>query len=806
MSTLFGSVGYGGRTKQEERSYINILVLGDEGVGKSSLISTYVSRYFSEFVPGIMTNAVLPPSESESKCITRIVDSQQGDQALISEIKSQNLGSGDSTGSLTSYMNTSKGTSSASSAPAATPSIRVDAVILVYDLNRIETFYRLESHWLPLIERRYDGEMPVILAGNKMDILHQQDLNDEESLIRSRQQFISLGQRFRFVRERIKCSARNLMGVTKIFDKARQAVLYPQTPICDLATCQLTPACKNALTRIFRMYDKDRDGKLSVDELATFQMQTFDVPIFESDLSRWKKVLSRQNPNEPVLKDGKFSLANFFAVFDLFVDKNRLDFPWVVLRKYGYDDELNLKIPKSVTDIDKSKDWRLTNAAQKFLKEMFFQFDADNDGLLSADDVLEIYSIFSDPALPAWHPARVSMFDDCYSVPKISMRRGNDTPPSPRSESETMAMSQSLSASGITISSLPSISTTGTSTPMSFLDWMGYWHMASAIAPSETRAELFRLGHVEKARRKASNRKSEKKPLLPETSMTLRVYVIGSEGCGKSALLNALCDMAEQESTFEQSPLETAPTKKPVSSSAHVRIKAEGEREIVVHLVFTEVPAGEEHVKELSIQAGVHTKPKHKPFDLIVFAFDCNTASSFAYACKVEEELVTDEIPRVYVATKNDHEETPSATIVSAQNHCMELDIEAPLLTSVSARMLGAENEIGAKLRFEVLDKLARCALEEIGVHSLKSKPHEEKRRLEMEEAKRQKRMWVGGLLGLTTVLAVGYGVFMMGKVATAKKSNTPWGLRWVHSAFSGLFAWKASSPDRSVEMRQKLG
>ena len=29
MSTLFGSVGYGGRTKQEERSYINILVLGD---------------------------------------------------------------------------------------------------------------------------------------------------------------------------------------------------------------------------------------------------------------------------------------------------------------------------------------------------------------------------------------------------------------------------------------------------------------------------------------------------------------------------------------------------------------------------------------------------------------------------------------------------------------------------------------------------------------------------------------------------------------------------------------------------------
>jgi hypothetical protein len=133
-----------------------------EGVGKSSLISTYVSRYFSEFVPGIMTNAVLPPSETDSKCITRIVDSQQGDQALISEIQTQ---TGDSTASLTSYVNTSRETSSSASPPPTTPTTtRVDAIILVYDLNRIETFYRLESHWLPLIERRYQGEVSLMSA------------------------------------------------------------------------------------------------------------------------------------------------------------------------------------------------------------------------------------------------------------------------------------------------------------------------------------------------------------------------------------------------------------------------------------------------------------------------------------------------------------------------------------------------------------------------------------------------------------------------------------------------------------------
>ena len=145
-----------------------------EGVGKSSLISTYVSRYFSDVVPGIMTNAVLPPSEADSKCITRIIDSQLGDQALISDIQSRNGGSEDSTGSLTSFMNTSKETSSSlssSTPPAVTTSVRTDAIILVYDLNRIETFYRLESHWLPLIERCYDTEV-------RQNSFHQQIIHN----------------------------------------------------------------------------------------------------------------------------------------------------------------------------------------------------------------------------------------------------------------------------------------------------------------------------------------------------------------------------------------------------------------------------------------------------------------------------------------------------------------------------------------------------------------------------------------------------------------------------------------------------
>ena len=64
--------------------------IGRSNVGKSSLISTFVSRHFSEVVPGIMTRVRLPPAENS--CITTIVDSQGGDAALISAVASISTG------------------------------------------------------------------------------------------------------------------------------------------------------------------------------------------------------------------------------------------------------------------------------------------------------------------------------------------------------------------------------------------------------------------------------------------------------------------------------------------------------------------------------------------------------------------------------------------------------------------------------------------------------------------------------------------------------------------------------------------
>ncbi len=147
-----------------------------DGVGKSSLISTFVSRHFSEVVPGIMTRVRLPP-DPENSCITTIVDSQGGDAALMSAVATLSMPGNSDGGSSSNpkggepttpskpstLLNLQKSLSASASSTHVGGIENIDSIILVYDLDRDETFFRLENHWLPLIERCYNGEVSFIL-------------------------------------------------------------------------------------------------------------------------------------------------------------------------------------------------------------------------------------------------------------------------------------------------------------------------------------------------------------------------------------------------------------------------------------------------------------------------------------------------------------------------------------------------------------------------------------------------------------------------------------------------------------------
>ena len=122
--------------------------------------------------------------------------------------------------------------------------------------------------------------------------------------------------------------------------------------------------------------------------------------------------------------------------------------------------------------------------------------------------------------------------------------------------------------------------------------------------------------------------------------------------------------------------------------------------------------------------------------------------------------------------------------IGSAERHCAELDIEAPLLTSAYATASkGAEGGVvfvaAALDRERMLRHLARCAaaadedndgedgdllLENAdGLPTPRSTPHAERRRRESAKQRRRVR-WMGGILGGSIVaVAVGAGAFLGG-------------------------------------------
>lgn len=53
---------------------VRIEVLGDEKVGKTSLICSLVSRHFSEKVPSVLLNVQIPAEESDENVIISITD------------------------------------------------------------------------------------------------------------------------------------------------------------------------------------------------------------------------------------------------------------------------------------------------------------------------------------------------------------------------------------------------------------------------------------------------------------------------------------------------------------------------------------------------------------------------------------------------------------------------------------------------------------------------------------------------------------------------------------------------------------
>ncbi|CAN1784019.1 Mitochondrial Rho GTPase 1 [Linum perenne] len=345
------SMAAGGKTG------VRIVVAGDRGTGKSSLIITAAVDNFPATISTVLPPTRLPEDFYPDRVPVTIVDTSsklEDSGKVAEELK------------------------------------RADAVVLTYACDKLETLDRLSIFWLPKL-RQLEVKVPVIVVGCKLD------LRDENQQVSLEQVMSPIMQQFREIETCIECSALKHIQIPEVFYYAQKAVLHPTGPLFDQETQTLKPRCVRALKRIFILCDNDRDGALSDAELNDFQVKCFNAPLQPSEIVGVKRVVEEKLPGGGVTDRGVnergLTLTGFLFLHALFIEKGRLETTWTVLRKFGYNNDIKLDddlIPSFKQAPDQSAE--LTSEAIDFLKGIYELFDNDYDNNLRPTELDDIFS------------------------------------------------------------------------------------------------------------------------------------------------------------------------------------------------------------------------------------------------------------------------------------------------------------------------------------------------------------------------------------------------------------------------------
>ncbi|KAI8555729.1 hypothetical protein RHMOL_Rhmol05G0197600 [Rhododendron molle] len=349
---MAGGAAAAARAAPGARGGVRIVVAGDRGTGKSSLIVTAAADTFPINVPPLLPPTRLPDDLYPDRVPVTIIDtssSMENRGRLAEELK------------------------------------RADAVVLTYACDQPATLDRLSTFWLPEL-RRLEVKVPVIVVGCKLD------LRDDEHPLSLEQVMSPIMQQFREIETCIECSAFKQIQVPEVFYYAQKAVLHPTAPLFDQEAQTLKPRCVRALKRIFILCDHDRDGALSDAELNDFQVKCFNAPLQPSEIVGVKRVVQEKLPEG--VNDRGLTLTGFLFLHALFIEKGRLETTWTVLRKFGYNNDIRLSDDQLPPPIKRAPDQsvELTSEALDFLRGIFLSFDIDGDGALNPAELEDLFS------------------------------------------------------------------------------------------------------------------------------------------------------------------------------------------------------------------------------------------------------------------------------------------------------------------------------------------------------------------------------------------------------------------------------
>ncbi|XP_070163504.1 mitochondrial Rho GTPase isoform X2 [Polyergus mexicanus] len=560
------------------RRNVRILLIGERGVGKTSLILSLVSEEYAEEVPSKAEEITIPADVTPEQVPTHIVDYsavEQTDDQLAEEIQ------------------------------------KAHVICVVYSVDDEDTLDRAASYWLPLIRKcSSDNRCPVVLVGNKIDLV---DYSTIEAVYPIMKEFTE-------IESCIECSAKTLQNVSETFYYAQKAVLHPTTPLYNYDTQELTEECKTALKRIFKICDVDNDGLLNDMELNAFQQWCFNTPLQPQVLEDVKAVLSKNICDG--ICNGCVTMKGFMYLQCLFIQRGRNETTWAVLRKFGYDNELqmskeyihpSLKVPLGCST-------ELSHKGQEFLTLLFMQHDRDRDGALSP---LEMDSLFSRCLVPPW--------GDEYKYTVPTNEKGWIT----------------------------------------FQGYMCQWALLTLTNVRKTMEYMAYLGYNmyhNESQMSSIVVTREKKVDLAKKQTSRNVYtchLIGPKSSGKTTLCRTFIDPKLEKLNDETVP-----------SNAHISVNT-------LHVYGQEKTVVLKDINVLNVQDAL--TPAEIQCDAAALVYDASNPKSFEYIARIYIKYFADsKIPVLIVANKSDLSEVKQGYLLQPTAFCSKYKLMPPQPYSIS--------------------------------------------------------------------------------------------------------------------------
>lgn len=288
---------------EDELDEVRVLLVGDPGVGKTSLVYSLVNDEFEPNPPAKMADITIA-AEVTSENVPLYIEDFSAREQNLDDLKEaiQNA----------------------------------DVVCIVFNAGDDDSLCRVAAHWIPTVRKfqpEYAGAYkPIILVANKLDLVVDDDGPFD--------QITSIIQEFVDVEAYIEVSAKIQKNVVELFSSAQKAVIYPLAPLFDPLMRVLSTKCQKALINIFKQCDIDGDGLLSDHELNLFQEDVFGIPLQKDALDDLKSII-KQSTMDGIINNG-MTQTGFLFLHTLSIDKGRHDFTWQVLRKFNYDNQINL--------------------------------------------------------------------------------------------------------------------------------------------------------------------------------------------------------------------------------------------------------------------------------------------------------------------------------------------------------------------------------------------------------------------------------------------------------------------------------